>query len=113
MNPFTIVDLVKEPSQAPQRVAEVLVLREVDLLFLERPDIRYHSVHAFLLAPAWIPRSGAASMLSTPTEPFGPGSSAHKPAIGGDVAFPTGRPTRSSARCSRPVADSAATPTTA
>src|SRR3954453_370161 len=37
VDPLAIVDLVEEPSQAPQRVAEVLVLREVDLLLLDRP----------------------------------------------------------------------------
>src|SRR3981189_2053959 len=36
VDPLAVVDLVKEPSQAPQRGAEVLVLREIDLLFLDR-----------------------------------------------------------------------------
>src|SRR5512133_1566289 len=74
VNPLAIVDVVKESSQAPQRVAEVLVLREVDLLLLDRPDIRDHSVYAFSAAPLGVPHPGAPSVLSTSMGPFGPGS---------------------------------------
>jgi hypothetical protein len=36
VDPLAIVDLIEEPSHPPQRVVEVLVLREIDLLLLDR-----------------------------------------------------------------------------
>src|SRR5690242_6416669 len=36
VNPLPVVDIVEEPTQLPPSVREVLVLREIDLLLLDR-----------------------------------------------------------------------------
>jgi hypothetical protein len=52
VDPLAVVDLVEEPSQAPQRVAEVFVLREIDLFLPGLRAILPPSVHLFFPAVA-------------------------------------------------------------